>query len=42
VVFDGRPRDEVGEQAGNDAALASVYGGLKHGDPFHRMLGPQH
>lgn len=42
VVFDGRPRDEIGEQAGNDAALASVYGGLKHGDPFHTMLGPKH
>jgi phytanoyl-CoA dioxygenase PhyH len=34
VVFDGRPRDEVGAQAGNDAALASTYAGLKHGDPF--------
>lgn len=42
VVFDGRPRDEVGEQAGNDAALASFYGGLKHGEPFHRMLGAEH
>jgi hypothetical protein len=41
VLFDGRPRDEAGEQAGNDAALASVYGGLKHGEPFHRMLGPK-
>jgi ectoine hydroxylase-related dioxygenase (phytanoyl-CoA dioxygenase family) len=39
VQFDGRPRDEVGAQEGNDAALASVYSGLKHGDPFHRMLG---
>ena len=34
VVFDGRPRDEVGAQEGNDAALASTYAGLKHGDPF--------
>jgi hypothetical protein len=34
VVFDGRPRDEIGAQAGNDAALASVYAGLKHGDRF--------
>jgi ectoine hydroxylase-related dioxygenase (phytanoyl-CoA dioxygenase family) len=34
VVFDGRPRDEIGAQAGNDAALASTYAGLKHGDPF--------
>ena len=36
VVFDGRPRDEVGAQEGNDAALAGVYAGLKHGDPFPR------
>lgn len=34
VVFDGRPRDEIGAQEGNDAALATVYSGLKHGDPF--------
>jgi len=34
VVFDGRPRDEVGAQEGNDAALGPVYAGLKHGDPF--------
>jgi hypothetical protein len=34
VLFDGRPRDEVGAQEGNDAALASTYAGLKHGDPF--------
>lgn len=34
VVFDGRPRDEAGAQEGNDAALAGVYAGLKHGDPF--------
>jgi ectoine hydroxylase-related dioxygenase (phytanoyl-CoA dioxygenase family) len=40
VVFDGRPRDEVGAQEGNDAALAPLYGGLTHGDPFHRSLGP--
>jgi hypothetical protein len=39
VMFDGRPRDEVGAQEGNDAALASVYGGLKHGEPFLKMLG---
>lgn len=34
VVFDGRPRDEVGAQAGNDAAMAQVYAGLAHGDAF--------
>jgi Phytanoyl-CoA dioxygenase (PhyH) len=34
VVFDGRPRDERGAQEGNDAALADVYAGLAHGDPF--------
>jgi len=34
VVFDGRPRDERGTQEGNDQALAPVYAGLKHGDPF--------
>jgi ectoine hydroxylase-related dioxygenase (phytanoyl-CoA dioxygenase family) len=34
VVFDGRPRDEAGAQAGNDAAYASVYAGLAHGDDF--------
>ncbi len=34
VVFDGRPRDEVGAQAGNDAAMAGVYAGLAHGAPF--------
>jgi|SRR6185437_5870236 len=34
VVYDGRPRDEIGAQAGNDAAMASTYAGLKHGDPF--------
>ena len=34
VVFDGRPRDEVGAQEGNDAALGPVYAGLRHGDPF--------
>jgi ectoine hydroxylase-related dioxygenase (phytanoyl-CoA dioxygenase family) len=34
VVFDGRPRDEVGAQEGNDARLAPVYAGLSHGDPF--------
>jgi hypothetical protein len=39
VQFDGRPRDEVGAQEGNDAALTGVYSGLKHGEPFHRMLG---
>jgi ectoine hydroxylase-related dioxygenase (phytanoyl-CoA dioxygenase family) len=40
VVFDGRPRDEVGAQEGNDAAMAAVYGGLEHGAPFNTMLGP--
>jgi hypothetical protein len=34
VVFDGRPRDEKSAQEGNDAALADVYAGLAHGDPF--------
>ncbi len=34
AVFDGRPRDEQGAQEGNDKALAPVYAGLKHGDPF--------
>jgi Phytanoyl-CoA dioxygenase (PhyH) len=34
VVFDGRPRDEVGAQEGNDAAMANTYAGLDHGDPF--------
>lgn len=34
VVFDGRPRDELGAQEGNDAALGSVYAGLSHGAPF--------
>jgi ectoine hydroxylase-related dioxygenase (phytanoyl-CoA dioxygenase family) len=39
VTFDGRPRDEVGAQEGNDAVLADMYGALKHGDPFAPMLG---
>jgi hypothetical protein len=39
VMFDGSPRDEIGAQEGNDAAMAPLYGGLKHGEPFHRMLG---
>jgi Phytanoyl-CoA dioxygenase (PhyH) len=34
VTFDGRPRDEIGAQEGNDAALSPVYAGLAHGDPF--------
>jgi hypothetical protein len=34
VVYDGRARDETGAEAGNDAALKSVYAGLQHGDPF--------
>jgi len=34
VVFDGRPRDERGAEEGNDKALAPIYAGLKHGDPF--------
>lgn len=38
VVFDGRPRDTTGAQEGNDAALADLYGGLEHGDPFHTVL----
>ena len=39
VTFDGRPRDEVGAQEGNDAALAPMYGSLQHGDPFAPLLG---
>lgn len=38
VVFDGRPRDDVGAEEGNDAAMAPLYGALKHGDPFHTVL----
>jgi hypothetical protein len=34
VVFDGRPRDERGAEEGNDKALAGIYAGLSHGDPF--------
>jgi hypothetical protein len=34
VVFDGRPRDERGAEEGNDKALAPIYAGLKHRDPF--------
>ena len=34
IAFDGQVRDETGAPAGNDAALAEIYGGLKHGDPF--------
>ena len=34
VQFDGRVRDEMDSQEGNDAALADTYTGLKHGDPF--------
>jgi hypothetical protein len=34
VAYDGRARDETGAEAGNDAALKSVYAGLAHGDPF--------
>jgi hypothetical protein len=34
VAFDGRPRDELGAQEGNDASMATVYAGLTHGDPF--------
>lgn len=40
VTFDARPRDEVGAQEGNDAAMATVYGALQHGDPFSTVLGP--
>ena len=39
VVYDGRPRDNIGAQEGNDAALASVYGSLRHGDPLSRVMG---
>ena len=38
VVFDGQPRDEVGAQEGNDAAMAELYGALRDGDPFHTVL----
>ena len=41
VVFDGRPRDEIGAQEGNDSALATTYASLKHGDPFHKVMGPK-
>jgi ectoine hydroxylase-related dioxygenase (phytanoyl-CoA dioxygenase family) len=34
VVYDGRARDEVGAQEGNDVALSGMYAGLRHGDPF--------
>jgi hypothetical protein len=34
VVYDGRPRDEIGAQEGNDVALTGMYAGLRHGDPF--------
>jgi hypothetical protein len=34
VTFDGRVRDDRGAKEGNDAALAPIYAGLKHGDPF--------
>jgi ectoine hydroxylase-related dioxygenase (phytanoyl-CoA dioxygenase family) len=39
VVYDGRPRDNVGAQEGNDAALAAAYGSLKHGDPMSSVMG---
>ena len=38
VAFDGQPRDEVGAQEGNDAAMAALYGSLRDGDPFHTVL----
>ena len=38
VVFDGRPRDDAGAQEGNDAAMATLYGALEDGDPFHTVL----
>jgi hypothetical protein len=34
VVYDGGVRDEKGAREGNDEALAPVYAGLSHGDPF--------
>jgi hypothetical protein len=34
VVFDGRVRDNRDAQEGNDAAMAGVYAGRKHDDPF--------
>lgn len=41
VVFDGRPRDELGAQAGNDAAMAAVYADLAHGDAFPKGHMPE-
>ena len=38
VVFDGQRRDEAGDQEGNDAAMAGLYGALRDGDPFHTVL----
>jgi hypothetical protein len=35
VVYDGRVRDYDGAQAGNDAALADIYGRLEDGQPLH-------
>jgi len=34
VAYDGGVRDDRGAKAGNDEAMASVYAGLAHGDPF--------
>ncbi len=34
VRFDGRTRDDRGAEEGNDRALAPIYAGLQHGDPF--------
>jgi hypothetical protein len=41
VVFDGRVRDNQGAQEGNDAAMAGVYAGRQHGDPFPTAHLPQ-
>lgn len=37
VVYDGRVRDYRGAQAGNDAAMADIYGQLEDGQPLHTL-----
>ncbi len=37
VVYDARIRDNRGAQAGNDAALAGIYGQLQDGQAFHSL-----
>jgi hypothetical protein len=41
VVFDGRPRDEIGAREGNDTAMAGIYAGMKHGDAFPKAHMPE-